>query len=124
MSIIPLTAYAGLKVHTDRTPWCMAADEICRQLNDGFHQIALDDIAADLRRAGACITREQGRSVLNNGHSAGAFLQLLHAVEHEQHLTIGDGRQARSKTAVITALGFRFHLSLFPFPVDAERRVC
>ena len=93
------------------------------QLNNGFYQIAFNDMAADFRCTGARITCEQGRSVLNDCHSAGAEFHLFHAVQHKQHLTIGDSRQTGTETTIKSLFSFCFNLGLFALPVDTEGRI-
>jgi acyl CoA:acetate/3-ketoacid CoA transferase alpha subunit len=38
---------------------------VVRQLDDGFEVVALDDVAADVAFAAACIASEQGRTVVD-----------------------------------------------------------
>ena len=83
----------------------------------------MDKIAANLGGTAAGIAREQRRTVLNDRHTPGAFLQLLYAVEHKQHLSVRNRRQAGTETAIITTLCFGFHLRFFTLPVNAEGRI-
>ena len=40
-------------------------EQVVRQLDDGFQVVALDDVAADVAFAAACIASEQGRTVVD-----------------------------------------------------------
>lgn len=98
-------------------------EQIRRQLHDGLHQIAFNHIAADFAGTAARVAGEQAGTILNDGHAARAILQLLDAVEHEQHLSVADGGQAGAEAPVVALLGFLLHVGLFALPVDAEGRV-
>ena len=83
----------------------------------------MDKVAANLGGTATGIACEQGRTVLNDRHTPGAFLQLLYAVEHKQHLSVRDRRQAGTETAIITTLCLGFHLRFLTLPVNAEGRI-
>ena len=83
----------------------------------------MDKVAANLGGTAAGIACKEGRTVLNDCHTPGAFLQLLYAVEHKQHLSVRDRRQTGTETAIITTLCLGFHLRFLSLPVNAEGRV-
>ena len=69
-------------------------EDVVRQLDDGIHQVILNQIATDVALAAARIARKQRRPVVNGSHAAalGLELQRFHLVdffEHKQQLSVG-----------------------------------
>ena len=113
----------ALGQHPDVSGNAGIVEQVGGQLHNGFHKIPVDEVAADFRRTTAGIAGKQRGAVLDNGHAAGAVLQLFHAVEHKQHLSIRNGGQAGAEPTIIAEFRFGFHLRFLAFPVNTEGRV-
>ena len=74
-------------------------EDVVRQLDDGIHQVILNQIATDIALATTRIARKQRRPIVNGGHATALRLELqrLHLVdffEHKQQLPVRSARCA------------------------------
>ena len=74
-------------------------EDVIRQLNDGFHQVAFYQMAADIALTAAGVSCEEGGTVVNGCDSGALRLELdgfhlVHLFQDEEHLAIGGARRA------------------------------
>jgi len=97
------------------------------QGDDGFDQIVLQQVAANLRLARAGAAGKQWRAVEDDADARAAFTRVTHLadqVQEEQQRTVGHTRQAGAEAtveALVAVLVGDLLLHLLPF--HTERRV-
>ena len=74
-------------------------EDVVRQLDDGFHQIAFHQVPADIALTAAGISREEGGTVVDGCNAASLRLELdgfhlVHLFQDEEQLAVGGAWRA------------------------------
>ncbi len=113
----------AIREHPDVRRDARVVKDVIRQGDDGFDEVVLEQVAADFRRAAACVAREERRAVVDDGNATAGLFHLADGGFEEEHLAVADGGHARAKAS---GEAFRLlvrHDFLLILPLASERRI-
>lgn len=116
----PLHALA-VREHPDVRRDAGVVKDVVRQGDDGFDEVVLEEVAADLRRAAAGVAGEERRAVVDDGDAAAGRLHLADDGFEEEHLAVADGGHASAEASCEARFLLVEHGFLFVLPLAPER---